>query len=363
MKRPLLALACLAALGSSQAAIAPGSTGDGELFFNIHDAVAKVSYVLDLGIRMDEFFVVAQQELGYQRFWVVDSDNWTRFLDQTDLVNLQWSVVAIDSTGNTAAGGHRLYTTVRQGSEGVVANYTNQNLTNGTGATQAGNFFTGLAGKGTHGGNVDYAVHGDSVALETDAGRGYYGEAGGLTPNFNGTSPFNATNRVGESSWFYYLTRSSAQNLTTSRVLVDEFDNLGHDGYWGFVKVENQDSSSPFYDPASPFAGKYLLSFTMPVFDLRTTADFRSFAQGIGRTEYSGGMVVQALSGAAATATLEQAAGWVTLLGAALPSAAPAAFGWSGAAASPVPEPGSWALLLAGGLSLLARHRAGRRAA
>ena len=82
MKTPAIALAASIAVGSACAAIAPGSSGNGELFLNVVDAAAKVSYTLDLGIVMDDFFVAAQQEIGYQRFWTVDSPNFSNFLAQ-----------------------------------------------------------------------------------------------------------------------------------------------------------------------------------------------------------------------------------------------------------------------------------------
>lgn len=346
MKSSAIALAALFAVGSASAAIAPGSSGNGELFLNVVDPVAKISYVLDLGLRMDDFFIAAQQEVGYQYLKAVESTAWDAFLASgVNTANLAWSVVAIDSVGSNAAGNQRLYTTVRQGDEAKVTSTTNSNFTNGIGATQAGNFFIAVNGLSAHLPSTDYTMNADSYSLETDSGRGYYGESGGLTPNYNGNGAFNATNPVGSSAWFYYVTRSGTSNTTSSRVTVDEFDNLGFDGYWGFVKVEDQDNTSPFYDPTSPYAGKYLLSFTMPVFDVRTTASFQAFAASINRTEFSGGLQVIGLDGAAAAAVTERSAGWVVPLGAA-------------SAVTAVPEPGQWALLLAGGTLLAWRRRA-----
>jgi len=358
MKRTAIALVAIALLGSSHAAIAPGTSGNGELFLNVVDSLAKVSYTLDLGITMDEFFVSAQQEIGYQRFWAVDSANWTSFKALTNLPNLRWSVVAIDSTGNLNVGGHRLFTSVRQGDEASVSGMSNRQLTDGISTSQAGNFFNAINSLGTHVPQTDTSVNGDSFSLETDSGRAYYGESGGLTPTYNDNAPFNATNEIGKSSWFYYLTRSSASQLTSAKIAIDEFDNLGHDGYFGLVKVEDQDSSSPFYNPTSPYAGRYLLSFTMPMFDVRTTAAFQSFALGIGRTEFSGGLQVSALDGAAAAAATEQDAGWVTVLGAA-PTAQQGFARLGMAPVSSVPEPGSWALMLAGAAWLAIRGRRG----
>ncbi len=349
MKRLVLAAAGVALLADVGAAIAPGTSGNGELFLNVVDSAAKVSYVLDLGITMDAFFVAGQQEIGAQNFWAVDSNTWTSFLGVVTAANLRWSVVAIDSTGSNTAGNQRLFTTVRQGDEVSISSTINSNFSLGIGAAQAGNFFSQINSLQPHLPSSDYAVNADSFSRESDSGRGYYGEVGGLTPTYNGAATFNATNAVGQSSWFYYLTRSGTGNLASNRVLIDEFDNLGFDGYWGFVKVEDQDSTSPFYDPTSPFAGKYLLSFTMPVFDVRTTASFQTFALSIGRTEFSGGLQITGLEGAAAAAVAERSAGWVTPLGAV-------------AEVSAVPEPGQWALLLAGGAALAWRARARARA-
>lgn len=363
MRRVAAILSSSLLMSTAQAAIAPGNTNNGELFLNVVDAAAKISYVLDLGIEMDSFFVVAQQEIGYQRFWTVESATWTAFLGSgVNVSNLRWSVLALDSSGSLAAGQYRLFTTAQQGTEDKVATLANKQLSDGIGSTQGATFFNTVNGMANHLPQSDYAINGDSYSLDTDSGNGYYGASGGLTPTLNGNAPFNATNEVGKSSWFYYLTRSGTGNLNSNKVLVDEFDNLGADGYWGLVKVQDSDPNAAGYDPTSPYLGKYLLSFTMPVYTPVVTSAFREFAQSIGRTEYGGGFSFTALGAVAAGAPAEQAAAsWVRQLGAA--GSTVDGLPLLELPAQPVPEPASWALLLGGAGLLALRRRQVSRAA
>jgi hypothetical protein len=347
----LIGMAVLAWGPAARAAIAPGSTqsgssapysGNGELFFSAFDAGARISYTLDLGVQMGDpaslqpadFFVWGQQDGGNQRFWVVGDDRWTSFLAQVSVIDLRWSVLALDTTGGLVAGGIRLFSTARQGDEAKIATMSNQALTNGTGSTQAGTFFTAVNTTGTHGqaGTApDFAVNGSSINADPEPGNGYFGSNSlGLSTTLNGNAPFDSSNAIGQSSWFYYLTRSGTNQLGT--VLVDEFDNLGHDGYWGFTFVDAAKH------PESPYAGQYLLSFTMASYT--ATIAQREFAFGIGRTESSGGFAVARLPGVAARG-FESPAGWTRRLGGldSVVATAPAA---------PVPEPGSWLLAAAG---------------
>ena len=352
----LAAVCCLVSL-PALAAVAPGSSGNGELFLNVFDSAAKVSYAYDTGIRMDDFFIEGQPDGGTQFFRVINDAIFGQFLTLVDSSALAWSVVAIDSTGPNGPGFQRLFTTARQGDEANVFNLTNGNLSLGIGTTQGGNFFNTLngtaltaSGRASHSpvNQTDYAINGSSYSLVTDNGTAYYGKSGGLTPNLNNNAPFGAANKIGQSSWFYYLTRSGS--TSTNKVLVDEFDNgdginaaSGHDAYWGFTLVSG--------DTTSPYFGQYLLSYTLEprVWSVGTISTAqRAFTASIGRTETTSGVWVERLAGAAATATLERSAGWVVPLGAA-------------SAVSAVPEPGQWALLLAGGLALAWRTRTGGR--
>ena len=360
-----VATALLVAALPSHGAIANGTSGNGELFLNVFDATAKVSYAYDIGIRMDDFFISGQPDGGTQRFWALSDALFTTFLSLVNATDLQWSVLAIDSTGSTAPGLQRLFTTIKQGDEAKVANQTNANFTNGIGASQGGRFFDTVngisikdAGQSTHivraEDQINYdGINGSSFSLITDPGLGYYGESGGLTPTYNGTAPYSAANAIGKSAWFYYITRSGSTG--TNRVVIDEFDNgdgvnaaSGHDGYWGFVKVN---------DNSSPYDGKYLLSYTLDprVYAIAAaTAAQREFAASIGRTELTGGSWVERLGGVGIAAAQEHSAGWI------LPLAAVADMPAGLPAVSSVPEPASAALLLAGGAWLWQRRRTRR---
>lgn len=222
------------------AAIANGTSGNGELFLSVYDATAKVSYTKDLGALQNAFFVDGQREEGYTNSWALDDANFAAFIGMVDTTRLQWSVLASETTGGTAAGGSRLFTTVKSGDESKVAGFTNQLFTNATGAAQMGTFFNAVNTSGTHGTPgvaLDFSINGNSVNADTDPGNGYFGAVGGTGPTLNGNAPFSNGNLIGTESFFYYLTRSGTNQLGT--VTVDQFDNSAFKGIFalGFTKV------------------------------------------------------------------------------------------------------------------------------
>lgn len=266
-------LACIGA----QAAIGPGNgsittpnnapyVGNGELFLSVFDATAKISYTLDLGLDLNGFFISGQQDRGGQLFFPVADAQWIDFLSRPTVSasNLRWSVLGFDITGGLAAGvnGIRLFQTIQQGDEAKVSKILNSALATGISATQAGTFFNAVNATGTHGTAsiaADYTVNGSSVNADPDPGNSYYGSnSPGLSSTLTGSAGYDVSNAVGQSSWFYMVTRSSNSNSVP--VSVDEFDNGtvttgGHDGYWGFTKVGA--------DVDSPYKGQYLLSYTL----------------------------------------------------------------------------------------------------
>jgi hypothetical protein len=361
--RALAAALLVATLLPATAAIAPGNqasgtnafyNGNGELFMVAFDDTAKISYAFDMGVDMNKFFADGQQDAGYQRFWSVNDANWTSFVAQVNPANLQWSVLAFDTVGGTGLGQLRMFSTVRQGDEclmidcsritpGVPTGFStliNAKLQNGIGSSQAGTFFNAVNTTGTHGvpgQPLVYSDNGSSVNADSESGNAYYGASSvGLSATLNGNAPFYMANAVGQSSWFYYLTRSGTDQSAEAQV--DEFDNLGADGYFGFTYVD------PAIDPASPYAGQYVLSYTLAAAG-QTQAQI-NFARQIGRTETSLGGSMVRLAGVAGATAGESAAGLATVR-----------LGGLTNAVSVVPEPGSALMLLAGGLLLALRRR------
>jgi hypothetical protein len=328
---------------------------------SVFDGTAKTSYTLDLGVRMDSFFINAQQDTGAQLFWAIDAatdGEWSNFLaSSSDRTKLRWSVLAFDTTGaNSLVGGQRLFTTARQGDEAKIATMTNAQLSLGIGTTQAGVFIGAVNSTGTHTPftTLTYDTTNGS-SFNADPSNAYFGRAGVTGPTLNSNAPFNNSNLVGQSSWFYYLTRSG--NPSGDKVLVDEFDNIAPgnagDAYFGFIYVD-----AALY-PDSPYVNKWLLSYTL--LSATPTAAALQFGKTIGRTEISsGGYAVQLLPMAAAAAVptggianvIETPASFASQL-----ISDPLPIGVS----LPVPEPGSAALGLAGLLALVLKHNGSQR--
>lgn len=238
--KTLAAAAALVLAAPAFAAIAPGLSGNGELFLNVYDSTTQVSYAFDTGVRMDDFFVQGQAETGaHLSFSVATMPLYQTFRSIAVASNLQWSVVAIDSTGSNSPDLQRLFTTVRASDTAKVVNQANSNFTNGIGATQGGRFFDTVngiaiqaAGQSTHivvpADQSNYIINGNSYSLSTDSGLGYYGKSGGLTPTYNGTAPYNAGSPLNVPAIFDYVTRSGS--IGTNKVLVDVFNNSMNTG-------------------------------------------------------------------------------------------------------------------------------------
>lgn len=216
--KTLVAAMAIVVVAPAFAAIAPGSLGNGELFMVVQDSAAKVSFTLDLGITMDSFLTQVQSKVPFAYSWNAAADlNWTTFTSVANLNTSAWAVVALDSTGNFTPGQQRLLTTVEAGKQATIVGTPNKLLSDGM--AQANNFFTAINSTGTHVPQAIYSINGSSVNYETDSGRAYFGESGGLTNTLNGNATFKSTNAIGAESLMYYVTRSSASQLASAKVL------------------------------------------------------------------------------------------------------------------------------------------------
>lgn len=269
LKMIALAAATMLASASAMAAIAPGSTGNGELFLSVFDNSAKVSYTLDLGVRMNDFLSGAQVDAGYSKSWslALADGNFTSFLGQVTATNLRWSVMAVDSTGGINAHGQRLLTTVRAGSTAdQIASPTNANFSNGISDAQFGQFVAAVNLTGTHSipGNLpsraDYDVNGSSVNLESDTGKSFFGEAGGTSANFNSNfSQLKLDSAVGTSAAFYYMERGPG--LNSSKIFTDDFGNSSNSATFALTNGASGYTLDYSLAAAVPEPGTYALMF------------------------------------------------------------------------------------------------------
>lgn len=305
-----------------------------ELVLVIWDSVKEISYTKDLGISVykdlyasgntsTNLFVYGQQESFYQQLTTLNSDaKFLSFLNaSTDIANQRWAVFGVSQDEIALSeNGATIYTTVRHatatGTEDVdyirLKNATNQMASDAAG--QVADFIMKANVDGgacsTEACQTNYANNSSYLSAKGQNGYPTNFSAGRLPGSPNAPFVFSAIN---QSSWFYALTVTS--ELSDNVAAVDEFDNLGHDAYWG-LGVNAQ--------------GEYILSYTMQasltqaqtlqgqMLRLRT-----DFAANYGNTRFIGAPVGDTLN-----------------LG-------------GGAAITPVPEPSTWGLMGLG-LALLA---------
>lgn len=245
MIKKIAAAAALAAAAVPAFAAINGNTAGtpGELFLSVFDSTAKVSYTKDLAgfDSQASFKTLADDNAGgFSYNWSLAGDaNWTNFTQLADLSRSKWMVVSVEKNTSSALfpNGQRIFTTVKQGDEATVATVRNGAINNAVGNMV--NFFNAVNTSGTHGvvgTPLDFAVDGSSVNLDSDSGAAYVGEGttGGLSANFNKNFLFDASNLIGGSAEFVYLTRSSGQN-TNLFILVDKFANTAGAANFSFT--------------------------------------------------------------------------------------------------------------------------------
>lgn len=129
LKTLAAAVALAAAAGSASAAIDNGQTGNGELFFSAWDGAT--SYTFDTNMTIDAFEASTNAVGKLNLVWGADfTSSYGSWLASANTSSLQWSVLAMDSSGQ-----RRILATV--GAATLPAtNSKNDALRNGVTATQ-----------------------------------------------------------------------------------------------------------------------------------------------------------------------------------------------------------------------------------
>lgn len=289
---PAAILSLLALTATSHATLvglnaATTVNGDAELVFLAWDNNTdspKVSFIKDLGVTMDDFFVRGQQDGGAQLFWYLggtgtgtDGDAvWAQFLNtdvspgvKVDPTKVRWAVFAFDGDQRDTtyvADDISLFTTLRQGTSGSAT------VISGLSEVGSGrlldNVYPGMqsmvAGTNAQSGHADPG-NGSAIVLQTAAPDWHFpfntssvptiGRGGTSNLTYSDALAASAGNLLGQSSWFYKVSRGTDEFDQTLPVSLDEFDNLGGDGYWGLAAAS---------DPAR--TGQYFLSYTIAAF-------------------------------------------------------------------------------------------------
>ena len=218
----VVAAMAFAVTGQAFAAIAPGSSGNGELFMSVYDGVAQTSYVRDLGVDMNTF-IANGSTAGYSLNYAADSLLTSTFNLATN-TNLLWNVAALDSTvtPGLAYVGQRYLSTTNSPTASFIGVQTNSNLAN---FTTADNYVTannGLVGDFNNAINVSNVAHGPND------GYAYFGS--GFQNNWRGNAKFDSTAAVGTPLSFFYLTPSSTVGL--GKATITQFGSAAGNASW-----------------------------------------------------------------------------------------------------------------------------------
>ncbi|RTL33495.1 MAG: PEP-CTERM sorting domain-containing protein [Burkholderiales bacterium] len=311
-------------------------------------ANAKMTYVKDLGIDALDFWVQGQQDAGANLFRTLDPATdpaFQAFLGAANLTTTRWMVLGFNNAqveANTTA-----FTTLTNNN--VVATQTasfdRMKSLEGSNFTTTQTSYVSLLTSlniATVPAQIKITTHnslanGSSLASKNDGNSTYFDKTKGFqdlqSPGGDGDcilfQKVCAGNPLGVSSWFYRLspvltdpTDPTVGIEGSQPVIVDEFDNLTADGYWGLIK--------------DPNSAKYILSYTLAGANPKSLTSTDAGRLRLSTIDYS------AESGAA------------RLIG-----ILPDDVALQGAVTA-VPEPQTWGLML-GGLAVLGGLRRVRR--
>ncbi|MDG0857298.1 PEP-CTERM sorting domain-containing protein [Roseateles puraquae] len=296
-----------------------------DLVFVLWDPVAQVSYTRDLGLNANDFWAYAQQDKGYSYDYKLDPTDAALVAFRaasTTLANQRWAVFAFDSGPTLNPGDAKAYTTLTQGPDDGSTNPNWLDMTKSlTGdilfaAQEMPNrLYFGLNFAGVDPTQYVRTSGDNATSFDKVGSAGYFAGNTGFSAKGGGgkgsflAGSYNVANEVNKSSWFYYLTNAAG----SSTVVVDEFDNLSSNGYWGLAYGSDN---------------RYRLTFTQAA----ATSGANSASTDIGVVRASS---IDYIAQTGPARLLELDATVVTS----------------------VPEPGTWALFGTGLLTLLTRKR------
>lgn len=225
MIQKTLVAAAVALSAPAFAAIAPGSTGNGELMLVLFNATEEVSLTVDLGVAINDFrgaYDFNTAKTMASKSWSIDRSNANvaTFLQRAGAASgWGWFVIAGDTVGSAAAFARGQLSTVTAGQgKNEIHQTTNGSLNAMNAPLNQFILETNVNGDATE---ADYSLHGYTFG---DLTNGVYALKFGY-PGTNGASfaKWTNDNAVGTSSPLYYVTRSGSSNLAV--VTSDVFDN------------------------------------------------------------------------------------------------------------------------------------------